>query len=225
MPSARRISASERLTSARSPIRLRCRTAPVLPPTPTFPVFSISNARIAGVDQVPQLVGEEPQTLAPARRLTVPRRLVASAAVLGDGPRDRIVEAPVQRAEIFRADRRVGLHRQFGDRLADVAVVVHHLRDREALAQQVLTVLDRAAADLAAFPIRPRRSASPTARGTTARRGRFLRLLAEGSIGVATLARQRLIISSRLIAMNSCSMSGSGVGAHSHDSAMGTVPF
>ena len=99
----RRTSASERLTSALNPVRLRWSTAPVLPATPTFPVLSTSNASIAGVDQVPQFVRQEPEALGPARGLSIDAGLIPFAPVLGDGARDGIVQAPVQRAEVVRA--------------------------------------------------------------------------------------------------------------------------
>ena len=47
MPCVRRTSASERVTSECEAKRVRCSTVPVLPPTPTFPVFSTSNANSA----------------------------------------------------------------------------------------------------------------------------------------------------------------------------------
>ena len=103
-----------------------------------------------GVHQVAQFVREEPEALAPARGLSIERGLIAGAPVLGDGAGDGVVEASVQRAKVVGADGRVHFHRQLGDRLADVAVVVHDLRHGEPLQQQVVPVLDRARADLGA---------------------------------------------------------------------------
>ena len=103
-----------------------------------------------GVDQVPQFMREEPEALAPACGLAVERGLIAFAPVLGDRARDRVVEAPVQRAKVVRADGRVQFHGQLGDGLTDVAIVVHDLRHGESLKQQVVPVLDRAPADLRA---------------------------------------------------------------------------
>ena len=48
------------------------------------------------------------------------------------------------------ADRRAHFHRQLGDRLADVAVVVHDLRHREPLPQQLMAMSDGAFPDLGA---------------------------------------------------------------------------
>ena len=101
-----------------------------------------------GVDQVPQFVREEPEALAPARRLALDRELIPLAPVLGDGAGDGVVEAAVQRTKVFRADRGVHLDGQFGDRLTDVAIVVHDLRHREPLQQQVMAMQDRAPAYL-----------------------------------------------------------------------------
>ena len=60
-----------------------------------------------GVDQVPQFMGQEPEPLAPARGLSIEGGLILFAPVLGDGARDGVVEASVQRAKVIRADGRV----------------------------------------------------------------------------------------------------------------------
>ena len=101
-----------------------------------------------GIGQVAQLMSQEPEALAPARGLSVEGGLISFAPELGDGARDGVVKASVQRAKVIRADGRVHFHRQIGDGLADVAVVVHDLRDGESLKQQVMPVLDRAPANL-----------------------------------------------------------------------------
>ena len=101
-----------------------------------------------GVDQVPQFVREEPEALAPARGLAIGRGLIPLAPVLGHGTRDGVVQAAIERLKVLRADGRLHLDGQFGDGLTDVAVVVHDLRHREPLQQQVMAVQDRAPADL-----------------------------------------------------------------------------
>ena len=103
-----------------------------------------------GVDQVPQFVSQEPEALAPARGLSVEGGLISFAPVLGDGARDGVVQASVQRAKIICADGRVHFHGQLGDGLTDVAIVVHDLRHGEPLKQQVMPVMDRAPANLGA---------------------------------------------------------------------------
>jgi hypothetical protein len=79
------------------------------------------------VDQVSQFMRQEPEALAPARGLAIAGGLIPSAPELGDRPCDGIVKASVQHAKIIRADRKSELHRQVGDRLTDVAVIVHDL--------------------------------------------------------------------------------------------------
>jgi hypothetical protein len=101
-----------------------------------------------GVHPVPQLVGEEPEPVAAARRLTIERGPIPRVPVLGDGASDGVVETAVQRAEVLRSDGRVGFHRQFGDGLTDITVVVHDLRQREALPKKGFPVPDAARADL-----------------------------------------------------------------------------
>ena len=103
-----------------------------------------------GVDQVPQFMSQEPEALAPARGFSIEGGLISFAPVLGDRARDGVVKASVQRAKVVRADGRVHFHRQLGDRLTDVAIVVHDLRHGEPLKQQVVPVLDRAPANLGA---------------------------------------------------------------------------
>ncbi|HEV2986002.1 MAG TPA: hypothetical protein VGX46_16510 [Vicinamibacterales bacterium] len=70
------------------------------------------------------------------------------APELGDGGRNRVVQAPVQRAKVIRADGRRQFNRQIGDGLTDIAVVVHDLSNCEPLTQEVLPVLDGALPDL-----------------------------------------------------------------------------
>src|SRR5258707_226456 len=55
-------------------------------------------------------------------------------------PRDRIVEAPVERVKIIGADRCVLLSSKLGHYLTYVAITVHDLRDGEAVAEQLLAV-------------------------------------------------------------------------------------
>ena len=67
---------------------------------------------------------DETEALAPACGLSVDARLMSLTPVLGHGAGDGIVQASIQRPEVLGADRGVQFDRQFGDRLADVAVIV-----------------------------------------------------------------------------------------------------
>lgn len=100
------------------------------------------------VQQVSQFMGEEPEPFGPACGFTIDTRLIALASVLGYRARDRIVQASIQRAKIAGADRCVQFHGEFGNGLTDIAIVVHHLRHGESLAQEVVSMLDRAPPDL-----------------------------------------------------------------------------
>ena len=93
---------------------------------------------------------EEPEPLVLAHGFAVDRRLVALASVLGDGAGDGAVEAPFSRPKSSVLIGALGFHGELGDRLADVAVVVHHLRDRQPLEEQVVAVQERGLADLEA---------------------------------------------------------------------------
>jgi hypothetical protein len=75
-------------------------------------------------------------------------RPLASARVLAHRPGDRIVETPVQGVELRRGDRRLEVEGHLGHRLADVAVGVDDLIDREPEAQQLRAVSGGALADL-----------------------------------------------------------------------------
>jgi hypothetical protein len=59
---------------------------------------------------------------------------------LGDRARDGIVEADVEDAELAHGDRRALLDGELGDRLAQVAIVVHHLVDGEVVPPQLVPV-------------------------------------------------------------------------------------
>jgi hypothetical protein len=120
------------------------------PTTPTFPVFSTSNAMSEVFIRFRNSWAKNPKALAPACGLSINARLISLTAVLRHRACDGIIEASVQRPKVVGADGSVQFHRQFGDGLADVAIVVHDLRHREPLTQEVMAVLDRAVADLRA---------------------------------------------------------------------------
>jgi hypothetical protein len=100
------------------------------------------------IHQVPQFMGEEPEALAPAGRFPVDARLISLAPVLGHRARDGIVQASVQRPKVVGADRCVQFHRQLGYGLTHIAIIVYDLRHGESLKQEVMSMLDRAPADL-----------------------------------------------------------------------------
>ena len=60
-----------------------------------------------GVEQVPQFMSQEPRALAPTRGLSIEGRLILFASEFGDGARDGVVKASVQRAKVIGADGRV----------------------------------------------------------------------------------------------------------------------
>ena len=123
---------------------------PVLPATPTFPVLRTSNATIAVLIKFRNLMSEESEALTSPCGLSIDAGLISFALILGDRAGDGVVQASVQLAKVVGADRCVQFHRQFGDGLTDIAIVVHDLRHREPLKQEVMSVLDRARADLGA---------------------------------------------------------------------------
>ena len=102
---------------------LRWSTVPVLPATPTFPVFKTSNAMIAGVEQVAQFMSQKPCALAPTRGLSFEGRLILFASEFSDGARDGVVKASVQCAKVVGADGRVLFDCQLGDGLTHVAII------------------------------------------------------------------------------------------------------
>src|SRR4029453_18059724 len=63
-----------------------------------------------GVKQVAQLVSQEPGALVPTRGLTIEGELILFAPEFGDGARDGVVKASVQRAKVIGADGGVLLH-------------------------------------------------------------------------------------------------------------------
>src|SRR6185295_1595575 len=100
------------------------------------------------VGQVSQFMSEKPETLASASGLSLDAGLDSFAPVLGDRASDGIVEAAIQCPKVRCVDRGVQLHRQLGDRLADIAVAVYDLRHGEPLKQKVMPVEHRGAANL-----------------------------------------------------------------------------
>ena len=61
-------------------------------------------------------------------------------AELSHGIRNGVVKASVQGTKLVDAERRIALHRQVGNRLAKVPVVVNDLVDRKAQLQELLAV-------------------------------------------------------------------------------------
>jgi hypothetical protein len=113
------------------------------PAAPTFPVFTTSNAIIAVFIKFRNSCAKNPEPFVPACGLAIDAGLISLTPVLGHGARDGIVQAWVQRPEVVGADRCVQFHRQFGDGLTDIAIVVHDLRHGESLTQEFMTMLNR----------------------------------------------------------------------------------
>jgi hypothetical protein len=101
-----------------------------------------------GLDQVSQFMRKEPETLVLTGAFAVDRGLMTFASVLSDGARHRVVQARVEQPKIVRADRGTHFHGQLGDRLTDIAVIVHDLRDAETSNEKVVPVQDGAPANL-----------------------------------------------------------------------------
>ena len=79
------------------------------------------------VEQVPHFMSQEPCPLVPSRGLSIQGGLILLAAEFGDSTRDGVVKAPIEHAKVIRADGLVHFHRELGDGLTDVAIVVHDL--------------------------------------------------------------------------------------------------
>ena len=90
---------------------------------------------------------EKPEAFAIAQRFHVGAALIAFLGILRYRARDRIVQTGIERSKVIRGDLYVALHGQVGNRLADVAVIVDHLRNGEPLQQKIVAVLHGAAAD------------------------------------------------------------------------------
>ena len=88
------------------------------------------------IKEVPKLVSRLPETL----DFLFGPLLCDEPGVLRDRFSDRHVEATIQRMKLFDGDRCVLLERDLGDRLANVTVVVDHLRHVEAGCQQLRAV-------------------------------------------------------------------------------------
>jgi hypothetical protein len=93
--------------------------------------FATAPARIWGSTWT-AIVREDPRAL----RGVVGHRALAKPRVLRDGLGDGVVQAAVERMKLVHGDRRVEVVGQLRDDLADVAVVVNHLRDGVAATQE-----------------------------------------------------------------------------------------
>ncbi|HEY0993303.1 MAG TPA: hypothetical protein VGD80_39900 [Kofleriaceae bacterium] len=83
--------------------------------------------------------------------------MISLAAELGHSAGDRAVEAAIERVELVDADRLLLLPREFGDRLAQISVVVNDLIDGEALPEELAAVQRGCAIDVRAERVRIRR--------------------------------------------------------------------
>ena len=128
-----RTSSSDRAMRSRNPMRVRLSTAPVLPPDADVSRLEHLERDDCRVHKIPHFMDEETHPFVVTVRGFVRVRLLAFARVHRDGARDGLVEASVERAEVFRADRRVRLHGQLGNGLTDVTIIVNDLRDGEPL--------------------------------------------------------------------------------------------
>jgi hypothetical protein len=97
---------------------------------------------------ISQLVREEADPLVQHRVHPVRFGGLLLIAEFGDGYGDGVIQAAIQRAELVDLDRGGHFERQVGDRLAEVAVVVHDLVHRESMRHQLAPVPHRAFTDL-----------------------------------------------------------------------------
>ena len=86
-----------------------------------------------GREQVSQLVREDSEALSACLR----HELLALFGEVCDGSRDGSTEACVEPLEILRGEVRAAIDRELLHGLADVAVVVNHLRDSESHSQEI----------------------------------------------------------------------------------------
>ena len=93
-----------------------------------------------GVEQIAQLVREMTEALTHGLGAFGRDQIIALAAELGDGVRDGIVQAAIERAKLLRLERRVAFDRKLGDRLTEIPVIMHDLVYGKSLLQQFLAV-------------------------------------------------------------------------------------
>jgi hypothetical protein len=146
-PPSSRTSVSVRSISARIPIRLAVEGARGRAAESRASHLDRGDRQDRGVEHVAHLVGEHAQALVRGEGAIVLLEHLAAARELGDRARDGVVEADVEDAELVHADRHLLLDRELGDRLAQVAIVVHHLLDGVIVPQQLGPVPDRAVID------------------------------------------------------------------------------
>jgi hypothetical protein len=117
-----------------------------------------SDANVPGLDhvegdqrrmkQVPQFMRKESEPLIRASACVVEGGLVPFAPVSGDRARDRGVKTAVEHPKVIRTDRHAPFRSQLRDRLTEVAVVMHYLRQGQSLRSQVMPVQERTPVNL-----------------------------------------------------------------------------
>ena len=119
-------------------------TVPALPVAPTLPDWIAAKAA-----EMPIARSRSRATASRGAASPVPRsgRDRSRSRPLRHRARDRIVQTPVQRAKVFGGDVRSTFDGKLGDRLADVAVVVHDFGHGIPLQEHVVPVLRRGRAD------------------------------------------------------------------------------
>jgi hypothetical protein len=85
------------------------------------------------VNQISQLVREESQSFIQGLDAIVFQQRTALKSIFRDGIGDSIVETAVESSELVYLDRRAALEREIRYRLAQIAVVVNNLVNREPL--------------------------------------------------------------------------------------------
>src|SRR5580658_7629200 len=97
---------------------------------------------------IAQLMRDETEPLVQCKHALFGDNEILRVGVSGDRIGDGIVEAAVQRTKLIDLNRFAELRRQFGDGLAQVAIVMHDLIDRESVLQQFTAMIYRRALDL-----------------------------------------------------------------------------
>src|SRR6185369_15570183 len=109
-----------------------------------MPVANGFEGKHGRVQMIAQLVGEHTEALV----FLAGNFELALLRELRDRSGNRIVEAEVERPEVAARDGRSGIDSELGYGLADVAIVVHDLSDRQSPAEQLVAVTGRALCDL-----------------------------------------------------------------------------
>ncbi|HEX5863106.1 MAG TPA: hypothetical protein VF014_02395 [Casimicrobiaceae bacterium] len=110
--------------------------------------FDGGDGESRGIDEVAELVGQKAQSF--IKRLTpfIGNRKVALVGKFGDGIGDRVVQATVESPKFVDLDWRIVFECHVRYSLAEIAVIMNNLVNREPVLQQVVPVPRRSYAHL-----------------------------------------------------------------------------